>query len=111
MPETDDWYVNAKPPWAPAPWLFGVAWAALYLLLGYLWTAAAVSDGAFAVHLVLNLLWTPVFFYDRTLGFGVLLATLATAVNLYLVHRSHLWVPYIAWLAYAAALNYAFIAG
>ena len=67
-----DWYERlAKPPWRPPNWLFGPAWAILYLTIavsGWLvWRTAGLAGAVlplaiYLVQLVLNAAWTPIFF-------------------------------------------------
>ena len=67
-----DWYERlAKPPWRPPNWLFGPAWAILYLTIavsGWLvWRTAGLAGAVlplaiYLMQLVLNAAWTPIFF-------------------------------------------------
>lgn len=117
----------ARPAWAPPSWLFGPAWTLLYVLMGVaawlVWRERGAADAPvrrvgltlFVVQLVLNALWTWLFFRWRLGGWAfaelVVLALLvaATAVAFYRVRPLAGWLlaPYLAWLSYAGALNWA----
>ena len=114
------WYVGLnKPTWTPPNWAFPVVWTTLYLLSSYAATRVAVLPGngqalAFwAMQIAFNTLWTPVFFGAHRMLTGlVVMAGLLVAVVGMLVTfwaldtvAGLLIVPYLAWLATAAALN------
>jgi len=110
------------PVWAPPAWLFGPVWTVLYVLIavaGWLvWRAAgtrgaAVFLGVYVLQLLLNAAWTPLFFGAGLQGLAladILLLVVAVAATLFLA-RPHsrsavvLLVPYLVWVAFAAALN------
>ena len=126
---------GADTTWFERPWFFPpdvafpVVWTLLFTLLGiaaYLvWRrgterrAVRVALGAFAVQFALNLAWTPAFFGLRRPGLGLIvigllwLAIVATVVAFDRVDRraAALLVPYLAWVSFAAVLNYAIYAG
>lgn len=124
-PAIETWYATiAKPGFTPPSWVFGPVWTLLYFLMGcaafLVWRerdarprAANIALGAFLVQLVLNGLWSPAFFglQSPLLGLVVivplLLALLVTAGLFARVSRpaAVLLVPYVAWVAYATALN------
>ena len=111
-----------KPSWAPPPWLFGPAWLVLYVCMGTaawrIWRPAGFAGAAgplalYGVQLLLNAAWTWFFFVRRT-GRGatveVLLLWLAIAVTLVVFWQRDLvagllFVPYLAWVTFAAALT------
>jgi translocator protein len=123
-PEIDDWYRTlAKPAWNPPGRVFGPVWTTLYLLMGIAaWTvwkpagfrAAARPMTLFGVQLVLNVCWSWIFFGLHQPGWAFVelvilwLAIVATTVTFF--RRSHLagWllVPYLAWVSFAAVLNF-----
>lgn len=78
-----------------------------------------VALAAFAVQFGLNLAWTPAFFglQRPALGLGVILllwaAIVGTIVAFDRVDRwaAALLVPYLVWVSFAAALNYAILVG
>ena len=113
-----------RPSWAPPAWLFGPVWTVLYLLMGVavwlVWRpagfrAAAAPLTLFLVQLVLNALWTWIFFaWNRGgLAFAEILVLwvliLATLVAFWRARplAGVLFVPYLAWVTFAAALNLA----
>ena len=120
-----EWYASlAKPAWTPPPWVFGPAWTALYLMMAVsgwrLWRRrdarpreSRVALVLFAVQLALNFLWTPVFFGLQAPGpalaviFLLFVAIAATILAAWRACRTAaaLLVPYLAWVAFASALN------
>jgi len=120
-----EWYVRlAKPSWRPPNWLFAPVWTVLYLMIaisGWLvWREAGFAGAAlplaiYALQLVLNAAWTPLFFglHRPDLGFLdivlVWLSIFATIVLFYPIHAGAalLLLPYLAWVTFAAALNFA----
>lgn len=110
------------PVWAPHAWLFGPVWTVLYVLIavaGWLvWRAAGIQGavvflGVYVLQLLLNAAWTPLFFGAGLYGLAlvdILLLVVAVAGTLFLA-RPHsrtaalLLVPYLLWVAFAAALN------
>lgn len=111
------------PPFAPPSWLFGPVWTVLYLMIavaGWLvWREAGWNRGLtlWSVQLVLNLAWTPLFFaadlYALALVDIVALLVLVTATIAGFRRTSPtaawLLVPYLAWVAFATALNAAIV--
>lgn len=114
------WYRTLnKPVWTPPDWLFPVAWTTLYICMAAAGALVAGQPGGdlalalWGLQIALNGLWTPVFFGLRRirLGMGVLaalwLAVAATLVALWQVdwRAGALFVPYLAWVSVAGALN------
>jgi len=120
----DDWYRDlAKPAWTPPAWLFGPVWSVLYVLIGVsawlVWRRRGLRDAAFplllwAVQLLLNLAWSGIFFGLREPGAALIEivvlwgAILATIFAFWRVSRpaAMLLLPYLAWVTFAAALNF-----
>jgi tryptophan-rich sensory protein len=115
-----EWYQKLRKPWwTPPNWLFPVAWTILYLCMAAAGARVAMSPGnglamaLWALQIALNGLWTPVFFGLRRmkLGLQVLgalwLSVAATLVALWQVDAvaGLLFVPYLAWVSVAGALN------
>ena len=115
-----EWYERLKKPWwTPPNWLFPVAWSILYVCMAAAGARAATSpDNAvamafWALQIALNGLWAPVFFGLRRirLGMWVLSALwLSVAVTLVALWQVDavaglLFVPYLAWVSVAGALN------
>jgi tryptophan-rich sensory protein len=113
-----------QPAWAPPPSLFGPVWTVLYALIavsGWLvwrragWSGARPALTVYAVQLGLNALWTPLFFGAGLFGVAfaeiVLLAVAIVATIVLFARHSRLaaalLVPYLAWVGFAAALNFA----
>jgi tryptophan-rich sensory protein len=112
------------PAWAPPAGVFGPVWGVLYLMMAIAlwraWVAApegrrAAPVGLYLVQLAANTLWSWLFFAWHRGG-----AALADIVVLWLlivativVYRRYdrwaawLLVPYLAWVSFATALNYA----
>jgi tryptophan-rich sensory protein len=119
----ETWYSNlAKPAFNPPNWVFGPVWTALYLLMALagwrIWRwdqspgrSAALT--AYGIQLGLNLGWSFLFFGFRTIGLALveiallLAAIIVTTVLFWRIDRlaGGLFLPYIAWVSYAAALN------
>ena len=111
-----------RPAWAPPGWLFGPVWTALYLLMGVAawlvwrtagWTGATVALSLFLAQLICNAAWSWFFFAwrrgdlafaDVSLLLGLIVATIFAFAH---VHRlaAILLLPYLAWVAFAAALT------
>lgn len=112
-----------KPGWAPSPAVFGPVWSVLYGLMGIAawlvwrergWAGARGALVLFLVQLAFNVLWSWLFFawHRGGLAFAdivVLLALIvATMVAFWRIKplAGMLLVPYLAWVAFASALNY-----
>ncbi|HKI93980.1 MAG TPA: TspO/MBR family protein [Gemmatimonadales bacterium] len=113
-----------RPAWAPPGWLFGPVWTVLYLLMGVaawlVWRPAGFRGAAaalvlFLVQLVLNALWTWIFFAWKQGGWAfaeILVLWVLILAALVAFWRARplagvLFVPYLAWVTFAAALNLA----
>ena len=121
----DAWYATiAKPSWNPPNWLFGPVWTTLYVLIGVsawrVWRTGAFGRDRAALALflaqwALNFAWSGFFFGLRAPGLAlaeivVLLALIAATIARFARHdrvAAALLVPYIAWVAFATALNLA----
>jgi len=114
----------AKPSWAPPAGVFGPVWSVLYLLMGLSawmvwrrggWRAQRGALQLFVLQLALNGLWSWLFFGWRMGGpafadIVLLIAVLlATMVGFWRASRlaALLLVPYLAWISFASALNWA----
>jgi tryptophan-rich sensory protein len=114
-----------KPYFNPPPWIFGPVWTLLYLLMGYafflVWDLGLgnprvrVALAFFGVQLFFNILWSFIFFGARAPGWAfleILLLWLLIGQTLLLFFRLRriaglLLAPYLAWVTFAAILNYA----
>lgn len=124
-PEIDGWYQTlSKPAWNPPAAVFGPVWTTLYVLMAVaawlVWKpnglrAAAAPLSLFALQLLLNVAWSWIFFALHQPGwaFGELLLlwlAIAATTEAFL-RRSRIagWLmtPYLAWVSFAGALNFA----
>ncbi|WP_084860658.1 tryptophan-rich sensory protein TspO [Salibaculum halophilum] len=115
------WYEELdKPPWTPPNWLFPVAWTTLYICMATAGARAAVSPdnglamALWSLQIALNGLWTPVFFGLGRMRLGLIVlcalwgAVAATMLALWQVDTlaGVLFLPYLAWVSVAGALNF-----
>jgi tryptophan-rich sensory protein len=119
------WYQQLKKPsWQPPDWLFGPVWTTIYALavIAGLRAAMAAPNNAarrqiviaFLVNASLNVLWSLLFFRLRRPDWalyevGFLWLSIAVLIWVLGRHsRSAGWllVPYLAWVAFAAFLNF-----
>lgn len=109
------------PPCAPPGWLFPVAWAVLYALMGM--TAYLIYSTPhrnrrkalmlYGVQLLVNFLWTPIFFGLHFLAGAVIVILLLLVlvvlmiVRFLSIRRLSAWlnVPYLLWVMYASFLT------
>ncbi len=123
-PSIGGWYVTLRrPAWTPPNWVFGPVWSLLYLSMGMaawlVWRRAGISGARlplvlFALQLALNVSWSAIFFSAHMPGFAfaeivlLWLMILGTIVSFSPVSRAAglLMLPYLLWVAFAAALNY-----
>ncbi len=118
-----EWYLSiVKPSWNPPAWVFGPVWSTLYVLMGVaawrVWRETQARRGTalslWWTQLALNALWSPLFFGMKRLDLALLeilvllVAIVATARAFWRIDRTAgvLLVPYIAWVAFAAFLNF-----
>ena len=113
-----------KPSWNPPAFLFAPVWTLLYLLMGIsLWliwksnTPAPQKINAiilFALQLFLNFWWSIIFFNFHSPAFALvniilmLILILLTIISFSKHSKPAAWllVPYMAWVSFAAILNY-----
>lgn len=113
-----------RPYWAPPPSVFGPVWTVLYVLMGIaawlVWRvggfrAARSALTLFLVQLTLNSLWSWLFFgwhrgawafVDILLLWALIVATLIAFWRIRPLAGA-LLVPYLLWVTFASALNYA----
>lgn len=119
-----DWYLQIqKPTWTPPGYLFGPVWSVLYLSMGIsawlVWRRAGFSGARsalslFVIQLILNGTWSWLFFgmHRPGLAFAEILVLwgtiLATMLTFWRVSSfaGMLLIPYLAWVSFAAFLNY-----
>lgn len=122
------WYqALRKPSWQPPDWLFGPAWTVIFACAA-LSAATAWRDarddadrewliGLFALNGFLNVLWSFLFFRMQRPDLALIEVGVfwLSILVLYLVVRPYsrtgsLWLlPYLAWVAFAAILNWAVV--
>ena len=115
-----EWYSELKKPvWTQPNWVFPVAWPILYLLMSYSGATLANLESAgsalalWALQISLNTLWTPVFFGLKNLKLGLiiiflLLVSVAICTYVFWLYAwiaGLLFLPYLSWVVFAAALN------
>lgn len=127
IPSIPTWYATlVRPSIAPPNWIFGPVWTTLFALMGIaiyiIWRKGLdrkdvqMALGIFAGQFVLNVLWSVLFFGLHNpawslVGIIVLwIAILATIISFWRISRTAAWllVPYIAWVSFAAYLNFQF---
>lgn len=124
-PALDGWYDSLqKPDWTPPNVVFPVAWSLIFLAMGIaawlVWKTAERGEAQlpltfFFGQLVINVLWSFSFFGQRSPFLGLIcLGALVVAVVLTTIAFSRisrpagwLFLPYLLWLGYAGALNFA----
>ena len=114
----------AQPSWAPPARVFGPVWTVLYVAMAVAawlvwkragWRGAGATLGLFCVQLALNALWSWLFFAwhkgdAALLDLGLLwVLVLVLTVRFSRVSKvaGALLVPYLLWVSFAGALNYA----
>lgn len=120
-----EWYsALKKPSWNPPAWIFEPVWTALYTMMAVaawlVWKRGGFAAqrrplALFLVQLALNAAWTPLFFGLHWPGVAfteIVLLWLAIAATLAAFRpvsgvAAWLLVPYLAWVSFAAALNFA----
>ncbi len=116
----DVWYDTLqKPPFNPPNWVFGPVWTILYVLIGISgWRVFVTAPKSTAMwlwwaQLPINWIWTPVFFRAHLLwpALAVILVMIALIVAFirasWRLEKVSAWlfVPYLAWVCFAAILN------
>jgi translocator protein len=120
--QTGPWYEALnKPWWTPPNWVFPIAWTVLYLMIavaGWLaWRAGGLSLAVaiWGVGLILNALWSYIMFGRQDISMaliGVTALWLATAAFIWATwnlepRAAYIFIPYMAWVSFAGALNFA----
>lgn len=119
------WYdLLIKPSFNPPDWLFGPVWTLLFILMGIslflIWRKGIekkeVQQGIklFLLQLIFNILWSFFFFYlqNPRLAFleiiALIIFIIALIMHFYKIDQKAAWLlaPYLAWVSFAAFLNY-----
>jgi benzodiazapine receptor len=115
-----EWYQTLdKPSWTPPNWLFGPAWSVLYLMIaiaGWLvWKQAGFGTALifWILNLAANAAWSWLMFGRRQMAFAlvdalVMLITILGFIRFaWPINQAAAWlfVPYMAWVLFASALN------
>ena len=122
------WYYGLhKPSFQPPDWAFGPAWTAIYALAATAavigWRAARGAAArrrviaAFALNALLNVLWSEMFFRLHRPDWALMesallwLSVLLLIVLLAPIASLASWIlaPYLAWVTFATALNFAVV--
>jgi len=124
-PAIPEWYAHLrKPPWTPPGALFGPVWTALYAMMAcaawLVWRKAGLGGATlalvlFGVQLLLNAAWSPAFFGLRSplLGLAIIVplwCAIAATIAAFWRHSfpaAALLLPYLLWVSFATALNFA----
>lgn len=118
------WYLTLnRPSWNPPNWLFGPVWTLLYILMGIacylIWTSEHPQKKKlltlYFVQLALNALWSPAFFGMESPILGLVVIIPLWVMILLCIFQfrkvnkwaSILMVPYLLWVSFATALNFA----
>lgn len=119
-----EWYRGlTKPSFNPPDWVFAPVWSLLYVLIAVAgartWLADRIGTAMrlWFAQLVFNFAWSPTFFgwQDPAAALIVILALLVSVAAFVLVTwradrvSAVLFLPYLAWVAYATALNGAIV--
>jgi tryptophan-rich sensory protein len=118
-----EWYAQlTKPSWTPPSWLFGPVWTLLYIgiaVAGWLvWRKTGRIETALWIwiaQLVLNAAWSWLFFglHRPDLALANIALMVVLIASFIVVARgvspvaSYLFIPYLLWVSYATALNFA----
>lgn len=110
----------AKPDWTPPDWVFAPVWWVLYVMIAVagwiVWRAQGLGTALWIwlLGLALNAAWPWFMFGRKQIDLGLFdivalwLAILAFILTAWPVRRtaSLLFVPYLLWVSFAAALNF-----
>lgn len=128
-PAVRDWYPTLDlPSWRPPNAAFPIVWTLLYLAMAYAawlvwqtaerrqggWEAAWLALSLYGIQLALNFAWSLLFFGLRSPLLGMVDIFLLSAAILaaLLAFKEHsrlaawLMAPYLAWVCFAAVLNF-----
>lgn len=120
------WYTTLqKPSFNPPNWLFAPVWTVLYILMGIafyiIWKSHSKLNKRYTgytyywLQLILNFFWTFIFFGQKNIGLALLdivllfIMVASTIMSFRKISKTAAWLlaPYICWVAFAMALNFA----
>jgi len=110
-----DWYNCIKPSFTPPNYVFPIVWTILYILVAFAFTKVLQKNNPipiilFYINLILNVLWCYFFFHKKNVKLGFRFITMLVVNTSLLIIRNKeirpLLLPYLAWLIFAATLNY-----
>jgi len=119
------WYATlVKPTWNPPNWIFAPVWTTLYILMAVavwmVWSRRKELDvrvalGLFCTQLALNTLWSFLFFRWKNPAAAMVeivalwASIAATMIAFRPASLTAVWLlaPYLAWVSFAACLNFA----
>ena len=125
LTEVGPWYESLRfPSWRPPGWLFGPAWAVIFICIaasGILVWVEAQSEaqrhwfaGILAVNGLFNVLWSALFFRAQRPDWAfadlvlLWLSILCLVIAAFRTSQAAGWLmsPYLAWVTFAGALNF-----
>ncbi len=127
-PALEPWYAGLnKPAFNPPNWIFPVVWTTLFVVMGLatwlVWRQVGLRGGSlsltvYVAQLGLNVGWSALFFGQQRpdlalMEIGALLLAILLMALLFARHSrlaGLLILPYLAWVGFAAYLNYAIVA-
>jgi benzodiazapine receptor len=117
-----EWYeALVKPSWTPPNWVFPPAWTVLYVMIALAGWRVFEKQGivpaliVWIVSLQLNAAWSVLMFKEHLIDYALAdIAALWLSIVAFIALTwdtnrlaSLLFVPYLLWVSYAAALNFA----
>jgi tryptophan-rich sensory protein len=110
-------------PATPPPYIFGIVWTMLYLLIGYSWYITRrikpifITDLLFIINTFLSIKWLLLFGCLNLKKYSLYCMILLIASTIILILYSFkysllgacLLVPYLSWLLFAQQLNYTIV--
>lgn len=115
-----EWYQSlVKPSFNPPNWIFAPVWSVLYVIIGFVGARTFLNHRRTAAmrfwvaQMIFNFAWSPLFFGFQEIAMAliVIIALLISIVGFIVVSRKQddlsalLFVPYLAWVAFATLLN------
>lgn len=116
-----DWYGTLNKAWfTPPPAVFGPVWTVLYVLIGIVGARKALYGGAqglWLLQMAANFAWSPVFFgLQQPLWALPIIGVMWLSILAFIVVEwrrdrisALMFVPYLAWVSVASALNIAIV--